>query len=153
MALSAILILSSVSAFFTSEREQTLREELQTVARSLASFIDNVMKLSGVATFDIGPDVGADLLLPGKIGGNHYDFELRQDSAIFSLDGRTAMARWTGSLHFWRWEGIQLDDALVRELDEGSRSLILSSWQSFELVIDVACMAGAEVPIAFAFPR
>ena len=99
-AFATIILMSSVSAYFISERDQVVNREQDMVAHSLASFVDSVLDLSGTAKFRIGSDRDDDLTLPQEIGGSLYGIELRRDSVIVNIDGRTAIDHWSGDLHF-----------------------------------------------------
>ena len=149
IAVAVILMLTSVSAYFMSERDRTLREELENTARNLASFIDNVLDVFGVARFEIGSDLDSDLVLPNEIGGRSYLIELRRDSAILTHGSNRAMSHWSGALHFWWWDGHPLDENLISELDDAHQFLIISSGQTIEIMTEPIFIGGSEKSLAF----
>ncbi len=147
---ATVVLLSSVSAYFISERDQSVHEELRIVGRSLASFIDTVLGLPGTARFTVGSDHDADLALPRDIGGRPFRIELRRDSVILEMNSRTVIDHWSGDLRFWRWDGASLDAAFVRNRDESSPSLTLASGRTFQISLEEVLLGNVTVLMAFA---
>jgi len=150
VALAAILLISSVSAYFVSDREAQRRGELRNVARGLAEFIDAVLELDGEAAMLVSCQKGADLVLPQEVGGAAYTLDLRADSVILQQQGHTELGHWSGSLHFWRWSGARLSNATVERLDRDSNSLSLAAGEPFVLSLKKIDLDDSEPFFAFA---
>jgi len=150
VALAAILLISSVSAYFVSDREAQRRGELLNVARGLADFIDATFDLDGEVVLLVSYQNGGDLVLPQEVGGAAYTLNLRADSVILQQQGHAEIGHWSGSLHFWRWSGPRLGNATVERLDRDSDSLSLAAGEPFVLSLEKIELDDSEPFFAFA---
>ena len=150
VAVAAMLLLSSATAYFANQRDSVQRMEIENVARGIAGFIDAVLDLSGEAEFAAACDGDAGLLMPSEIGGSPYEIHLRRDSVIAAQEGRTAVAHWTGDLHFWHAHDAAVDLEGVQGLDAEHPSLDLVSCQRFEIAVEEVLIDRSTHLLAFA---
>jgi hypothetical protein len=150
VALGAMLLLSSVTAFFACQRESIRRIEIGNVARGIAGFIDAVLDLTGETKFVVACDGDAALIIPKEVGGSPYEIHLRRDSVIIAQEGRTMVAHWTGELHFWQHHDMAIDTEVAQGLDADYLSLDLLSCQRFEIAVDAVLIDGSARLFAFA---
>jgi len=150
VALAVILLISSVSAYFVSDREAQRRGELRNIAKGVADFIDVVFDLDGEAVMLVSYQKDADLVLPQEVGGASYKLDLRADSVILRQQGHTEIGHWSGSLRFWRWSGARLSNAMVERLDRDSDSLSLAAGEPFVVSLEKIELDDSEPFFAFA---
>jgi len=136
VAVAALLLLSSATAYFANQRDSIHGLELENVARGIAGFIDAVLDLPGETEFVAGCDGDVGLLMPKEIGGSPYEINLRRDSVIAVQKGESTVARWTGDLHFWIVFSTVFDSGEIEGLDAEHPSLGLTSCQRFDIAIE-----------------
>jgi len=152
VAVAAMLLLSSSTAYFANQNDGVRRTEIVNVARGIASFVDAAFGLSGEVEFTASCEGDANLLMPDAISGSPYEIHLRHDAVIAAQEGVTAIAHWTGDLHFWDTGGVAVDSALVRELDADHDSLNLVSCERFNISIEEILVDSSPCLLAFAHP-
>jgi hypothetical protein len=152
VAVAAMLLLSSATAYFANQRDSVRRIEIENVARGIANFIDAVLDLTGETKFVVACDGDAGLMIPEEVGGSPYEIHLRRDSVIAAQEGRLAVAHWTGDLHFWHAHDAAIDLEEVQGLDAEHPSLDLISCQRFDIAVEEVLIDGSSSLLAFAHP-
>ncbi len=152
VALAATLMLSSVTACFLSQKGHSENEELESVARNLAAFVDNALSLPGTVTLTVAYGGDGDLILPSSVGGSAYRVQLRRDSVVVEQGAARAIGHWSGELHFWQWDGKPTDWAKIDQLDGEWQSLALSPGERFHISIEIITVNHADTLLGFAQP-
>jgi hypothetical protein len=152
VAVAAMLLLSSVTAYFTIQKDSIRRTEIENVAHGIAEFANAVFDLTGEAEFVVACDGEAGLIVPGEVGGSPYEIHLRRDSVIIVQGSMTAVGHWTGDLHFWRHQELAIMADDVESLDAENPSLDIPSCQRFKIALDDIVIDNSAHLLAFAHP-
>ena len=150
VVLASMLLLSSMTAYFANQRDYARRQELETVARGLSSFVNAVFGVHGTTEFEVSFAGGGDLVLPSRIGGSPYSVRMRSDSVVIEQYGGSAIGHWSGNLHFWTWDGATLTWESVNASDRNRDSLSLGSGQGFQVSVEEIVLSESRLFFVFA---